>query len=111
MVYIHDCGLFDGMQGFSGFTSMRVALFITSIMFLALFLAICAFIESKGKMYRSAYLVPIVMLGYQLLVYLFNARDTSTNEFSTKVIFQVLLFPTIILGAYYMGKKRRDNER
>jgi hypothetical protein len=110
LVYIHDSGLFDGKPGFSGFSSLRVALFISSILFLALFMAICAFVESKGKMHRSAYIVPIVILSYQLLVYLFNARDTTTNEFTTKIIFQVLVLPTLIIGAYYLGKKKGANE-
>tara|TARA_Y100000588_G_C13728797_1_gene700518 strand:- start:153 stop:488 length:336 start_codon:yes stop_codon:yes gene_type:complete len=111
MVYIHDCGLFNGMPGFSGFSSMRVALFITSLMSLALFLGICAFVESKGKLYRAAYLVPVIMLTYQLLIYLLNARDTTTNEFSVKIIFQVVIIPSLILGAYYVGKKSKEDER
>lgn len=111
MVYIHDCGLFDEREGFSGFSSMRVGTFIVSIFLLALFLGIRAFIESRGKIYRVAYLVPIFMLGYQLLVYLLNAREDVINEFNTKALFQTVIIPALILGAYYVGKKSGWNER
>ncbi len=111
MVYIHDCGLFDGKLGFSGFSSLRVGVFISSIFLLALFLGVRAFIESRGKYYRVAYLVPIVMISYQLLIYVFNGRDTKTNEFSVKIIFQVLVIPSLILGAYILGKKSKDHGR
>ena len=111
MVYIHDCGLFDDSDGFGGFSTMRVGVFMTSIYLLALFLGIRAFIESRGKIYRVAYLVPIVMLAYQLFVHILNAREETVNEFNTKVVFHTLIVPALILGAYFVGKKNRWNER
>lgn len=108
LVYLHDfTDSWRGMEGFSGFSSLRVALYHTFLLSFALYGWFRAFIESKGKIYRVTYIVPIVMVSYQLLVYLLDARDTTTNEFSTKIIFQVLVLPTVLFLTYYFGKKLR----
>lgn len=101
--YVHDMGAFEGMEGFSGFSSFRVGLWVVSMFLVGLIGWIVAFINSKGKSYRFAMLAPIFMMSFQLGIYLFDSRNTTTNEFDTKILINIL-FAVIIVAAYFLGK-------
>lgn len=104
--YIHDLGDLEFIEdfrkkpGFSGFKSLRSALFIVSLFIFGLSGWIIAFIQSKYKLYRVAIIVPIAMAMYQLLIYLLDKRNTTTNEFNVKVSFNFSV--AIILIAIYL---------
>lgn len=105
--YIHDIGLFDGMEGFSGFSSLRVGVWAVALFLVGLIGWIVAFLNSKNKTYRFAMLAPIFMMSFQLGIYLFDARNTTTNEFSTKIIINIL-FAVVIVAAYFLGKSSKQ---
>jgi len=109
LVYIHDFEIFKGMEGFSGFSSLRIGVFFVGMFTLSLTGWVFAFINSKRKNYRFAMLAPIFMLAYQLGVYLFDARNTTTNEFSTKILSNTI-FIILITAAYFYGKSKSNNE-
>jgi len=96
------------MEGFSGFSSLRIGLFMVFTMLFSLSGWVGWFLEAKGKRYRFSLLVPIFMNVYQLSVYLLNERKTTTNEFTTKVILNFTLILIIILY-YFVTKKRADD--
>ena len=104
--YIHDLPLFEGKEGFSGFSSLRVALWAVSLFFVGLSGWVGWFISAKGKRYRFIMLAPIFMLAYQLGVYLFDARNTTSNEFNIKVILNIG-FATLITLFYFYNKARK----
>ncbi len=93
------------IEGYFGFSSLRVTLNQISFLLFA-FLASCRlFYVEKGKAYRFVYLVPITVLGYDLVVNVLNARKTFFNEFTPKLglTFLVLLLVTL----YYFYKKAK----
>lgn len=104
--YIHDFEAFKGAEGFSGFSSLRVALWAVSLFVVALSGWIVAFMHARGKSYRFTMLAPIFMLAFQLGVYLLDARSTTSNEFSTKVILN-LSFALLLFLAYFYTKLKR----
>lgn len=106
LVYIHDSGLFDGMEGFSGFSSLRVGVWVVSLFFLSLIGFVGWFIEAKGKRYRFAILAPIFMFSFQLIIYLLDKRDHTTNDFSIKTIVY-LVFVLAITVTYFLGTRKR----
>ena len=101
LVYLHDLDIFKGMAGFSGFSSLRVGLFIVFLMLFGLCGWIGWFLEAKGKRYRFSLLMPVFMISYQLSVYLLNQRDTATNEFNTKIIINFVLILFLVLYYFY----------
>ena len=105
--YLHDLPLLNGKEGFSGFSSLRIGIWAVSIYILALIPWILFFIVSKGKSYRFTILVPIFMLIYQLIVYIFDARQNAINEFNVKFIvtFSLAIAITII---YFFTKSKRS---
>lgn len=106
LVYVHDFDLFKGMEGFSGFSSLRVGMFIVGLMVFAIVPWIGWFISSKGKRYSFVMLVPIFMISYQLAVYLFDQRDHTTNDFNFKVLVQ-FGFVFILIALYFIGKSKK----
>tara|TARA_R110002051_G_scaffold297564_2_gene363934 strand:+ start:7706 stop:8101 length:396 start_codon:yes stop_codon:yes gene_type:complete len=108
LVYIHDSGLFDGMKGFSGFSSLRVGVWVVSLFILMLFAFIGWFYEAKHKKYRFALLAPIFMITFQLAIYLFDARANTTNDFSSKTIVYFVFVICLVL-AYFLGTRKREN--
>lgn len=107
--YIHDFDAFKGAKGFSGFSSLRVALWAISLFVVALSGWIVAFMNSRGRSYRFVMLSPIFMLTYQLAIYLFDARNTSSNEFEIKIILN-LAFMLLLMVVYYFGKLKKDDK-
>ena len=106
LVYIHDFEIFKGVKGFSGFSSLRVGMFIVGLMILALVPWIGWYVASRGKRYAFVMLVPIFMISYQLAVYLFDQRDHTTNEFNFKVLVQ-FGFVLVLIGLYFFGKYQK----
>lgn len=103
--FLHDWDYFSGKSGFSGYSSLRIAVWVTSLFTIALSGWIVAFINSKGKPYRFVLLVPIAMLCFQLCIYVLDARKATINEFSNKIIINgVLIFALV---AYYFVKRRK----
>ncbi len=108
--YIHDFDFFEGKKGFSGFSSLRVAIFFISIFIIAISGWLFAFINSKGKSYRFAIIAPIVMLTYQLFIYVLDKRDSVVNDFNLKVVFNFLLYLIIII-TYFLFKGKGENSK
>jgi len=94
------------MEGFSGFSSLRVGMFIVGLMILALVPWMGWYISSKGKRYSFVMLVPIFMISYQLGVYLFDQRDHTTNDFNFKVLVQ-FGFIFVLMVLYFLGKFKK----
>lgn len=105
--YIHDFDFFKGMEGFSGFSSLRIGIWVVSLFILALSGWIFAFLGHKNRKYRWIMLAPIIMLAYQLLIYLFDARKTQTNDFNVKVTFNFVLL-IFLSGIYIYGLYNRS---
>ena len=103
--YLHDLPLLNGKEGFSGFSSLRIGIWVISIYILALIPWILFFIASKGKSYRFTILVPIIMLTYQLIVYIFDARQLNINKFNIKFIITISL--AIAITVFYFLKKSK----
>jgi hypothetical protein len=105
LVYVHDFSIFEGVKGFSGFSSLRVGIFVVGLMIVALVPWVGWYISSKGKRYAFVMLVPIFMISWQLGVYLFDQRDHSTNDFNFKVLLQ-FGFVLLLIVFYFIGKLR-----
>lgn len=104
MPYLHDFDIFKGMKGFSGFSSLRVALWAVSLYLVALFGWIFAFMASKGKRYRFMMLAPVFMLVFQLSIYLLDARKTAVNDFTFKTLLN-FIFCLLLVGLYFYRLK------
>lgn len=107
MPYLHDFDMFKGVKGFSGFSSLRVALWAVSLYVVALAGWIFAFIASKGKRYRFMILAPVFMLAFQLSIYLLDARKSTVNDFTTKTILN-FIFCLLLVGLYFYRLKNND---
>lgn len=105
--YLHDIGDLQQYDGFSGFKTMRIGVYFVCMFIVALSGWVVAFVNSAGKRYRFIMLAPIFMLAYQLGIYLFDARNTTTNEFSTKIILNIG-FAIVITAAYFIGTAKRN---
>ncbi|KQC30208.1 hypothetical protein AAY42_10210 [Flagellimonas eckloniae] len=103
--YLHDFEIFKGMEGFSGFSSLRVGIWVVSLFIVGLTGWIFAFLNARGKSYRLAMFAPIFMLFFQLNIYLWDARNTTTNEFTTKVLYN-LGFALVLIAYYFINKSR-----
>lgn len=106
LLYAHDFEIFKGMEGFSGFSSLRVGLWVVSMFILALVPWCGWYLASKGKRYAFVMLVPIFMISWQLGVYLLDQRDHNTNDFNFKVLLQFAVVLILIL-IYFIGKMTR----
>lgn len=101
--YLHDLQFFEEKKGFSGFSSLRIGIWVLSIYIFSLIPWILFFIASKGKTYRFTLLVPIFMLLYQLTVYILNERESYINKFDIK--FTITLVVAIFITVFYFIKK------
>lgn len=102
--YLHDFGYFDGKEGFSGFSSLRVSIWTVSLFVVAISGWAVAFANSKGKQYRFAILAPVFMLIIQLAIYVLDQRQSFVNELNTKVIVNFAIVLIIVL-TYFKFKK------
>lgn len=101
--YLHDFEFFKGKKGFSGFSSLRIAVWVISLFVVAISGWVFALIKSKGVLYRFVFLVPITMLVFQLCIYVLDARKSVVNGFDTKLIVNLLL--VIIIAVFYFKRK------
>lgn len=107
--YIHDFDLFKGMKGFSGFSSLRVAMWSLSLYIVGLSGWVMAFVHAKDRSYRFAMLAPIFMCSFQMAIYLFDARNTSSNDFTFKTVLN-FIFCGVVLVLFFYNKKKQINE-
>ncbi|GMN06306.1 hypothetical protein MTsPCn5_16950 [Croceitalea sp. MTPC5] len=73
-----------------GFSSYRVFLYTIMIHLFAHVGFLGWMMDAKGKFYRIALLVPVVLSGYTLAVILFNARQGPFNDVNTKFIITIV---------------------
>lgn len=97
--YLHDFEFFKGRQGFSGFGSLRVGIWVICLFIIAISGWMVAFLSAKHKSYRFAILAPIFMLLFQLFVYILDSRKSIVNDFNVKVILNFAVF--ILIGYLY----------
>ena len=64
------------------------------------------FVEAKGKPYRFAILAPIFMYSFQMAIYLFDAKDHTTNDFSIKTLIY-LGFVVVLTVFYFFGSTKK----
>lgn len=107
--YLHDFNFFAGKKGFSGFSSLRVGIWVVSLFLVAISGWVFALINAKGVRYRFAFLVPITMLFYQLLVYVLDERKSVINNFNIKILVNILIF-ILVAFFYFRRKSLKNNE-
>ena len=106
--YLHDLEYFKGKKGFSGFSSLRIAVWCVSLFIVAISGWVFALIKSKGCSYRFLFLVPITMLMYQLTLYVLNARKHVINNFDVKIIINIAI--VLLIALFYFNRKK-EKER
>lgn len=105
--YVHDLNIFRDVAGFSGFSSLRIGIWVVSIFTFGLVGWILAFFNSKNKSYRFMMLAPIFMGALQLLIYVLDFRNNTINEFNIKVLINFLILLLIIL-TYFKFKTTKS---
>jgi phosphoglycerol transferase MdoB-like AlkP superfamily enzyme len=96
----------DSSGKIMGFSSYRVFLYYLFIHLFAHIGFVGWMMDAKGKSYRIALLVPVVLSGYTVALFLLNARATSFNSASTK--FYLTIAVTIIVAVlYYIDHKNK----
>lgn len=107
--YLHDFDFFKGRQGFSGFGSLRVGIWVISLFIIAISGWVVAFVNSRHKKYRFSILAPIGMLVFQMFVYILDSRKSFVNDFNVKVLLNFAVL--IIIGfLYFKFKNVESNE-
>ncbi len=92
-----------------GFSSYRVFLYTLLIHLFAHIGWVGWMLDAKGKSYRFALLVPVVLSGYTVTLLLFNARATEFNEPDTKFYLTLFLSIIVILN-FFINYKRKNQE-
>lgn len=92
-----------------GFSSYRVFLYTLLIHLFAHIGWVGWMLDAKGKSYRFALLVPVVLSGYTVALLLFNARATEFNEPDTKFYLTLFLSIIVILN-FFINYKRKVQE-
>ncbi len=92
-----------------GFSSYRVFLYTLLIHLFAHVGWVGWMLDAKGKSYRFALLVPVVLSGYTVALLLFNARATEFNEPDTKFCLTLFLSIIVILN-FFINYKRKNQE-
>ncbi|MEE9377511.1 MAG: hypothetical protein V3V33_05700 [Candidatus Lokiarchaeia archaeon] len=106
--FLHDLIPRELSFTFSGYTSLRVFVYIVLTNIFALIAFIGWFIEAKGKQYRFALLVPIIMNTYQLLIYVLNMKKSTFNDFDFKIYISIILSLVITINYFYLKFKNSD---
>jgi len=96
-----------GEEGLFGFSSLRVTFNQISFLTFALVASLRLFYLEKGKDYRFVYLVPIVVISYDLFVNVLDARKTYYNEFTPKLGITIVIVLGVLIG--HVVKKQRKN--
>lgn len=104
--YLHDIiPLSD--EAFHGFTSMRVFTYMALFHIYAHIGWLAAFFLAKGKSFRFAFLVPVVLSAYQVFLILFDLRSTELNSINLKFILFIVLSLFVVIHYF----KNMKNER
>ncbi len=90
--------------------SLRLGVWVVSMFMIAISGWVFAFVNSKGKQYRFSFIAPLIMLIFQLVIYVFDKRDSALNEFNIKVFLSFLVSLVIIVLYFIIKKKLRVDE-
>ena len=93
-----------------GFSSYRVFLYTLLIHLFAHIGWVGWMMDAKGKSYRFALLVPVVLSGYTVALLLFNARATKYNEPDTKFYLTLILSLIVIFNFFFNYKLKRNSQ-
>ena len=92
-----------------GFSSYRVFIYTLSIHLFAHIGWVGWMLDAKGKSYRFALLVPVVLSGYTVALLLFNARATEFNEPDTKFYITIVLSILVIVNFFINNRNKSSN--
>lgn len=91
-----------------GFSSYRVFLYYLFIHLFAHIGFVGWMMDAKGKSYRIALLVPVILSGYTVAMFLFNAKESTFN--STSVKFYLTIAVSIaVLVSYILDHRNKLN--
>ncbi len=107
--YIHDAIPRETQAGISGYSSLRVFLYITLINVFGLVGWLIAYFEAKGKRYRFVMIVPIMNIVYQLFIYILNLKKTSFNDLNLKFLITFIVSVMVFIF-YFMRKFKQSKE-
>jgi hypothetical protein len=101
--------LFTGEDGkVLGFSSYRVFLYTIMIHVFAHIGFLGWMMDAKGKFYRIALLVPVILSGYTVAVILFNVREGPFNSVSTK-FYITIAASLFVLVSYILDHRNKLN--
>jgi hypothetical protein len=107
--YIHDA-IPKGMSaGISGYSSLRVFLFVVLINLFGLIGWVIAYFEARGKRYRFVIIVPIINITYQVFIYILNLKKTSFNDLNLKFI--ITFTVSLLVFLFYFLRKIKKNKQ
>lgn len=91
-----------------GFSSYRMFLYTFFIHLFAHIGFVGWMMDAKGKSYRIALVVPVILSGYTVALLLFNAKASEFN--STGVKFFITIIATIgVIVFYFLDRRRKLN--
>ncbi len=105
--FIHD--LVPRGIDYPGYSSLRTFLYVALENLFGLIGWSLFLWQSKGKMYRFAILVPVLMTFYQLIIYIVNLKKTSFNDVNIKLVITFVVI-IIIVVIYFKQKLKKKNE-
>lgn len=110
--WVPDIGLEDFLTDSNGkimgFTSYRVFVYTLGAHLFAHIGYLGWMMDAKGKYYRIALLVPVVLSGYTVAILLFNAKETAYNDTSTKLYLTLAI--TLAVLVYYVIDHRSETK-
>ena len=103
--FLHDTIARKGYP-IAGYSSLRVFVYVLLTNIFGLIGFIGWFVEAKGKQYRFALLVPILMNTYQLLIYILNMKKSTFNDFDFKIYITIAVTLSLTLNYFYLKLKK-----
>lgn len=107
--YIHDAVPRETESGISGYSSLRVFLYITLINVFGLVGWLIAYMEAKGKRYRFVIIIPIINIAYQLFIYILNLKKTSFNDLNLKFLITFVI--SVLVFVFYFTRKLKQKKQ
>jgi hypothetical protein len=107
--YLHD--IISRELSFSGYSSLRVFVYIVLTNLFGLIGFMGWFVEARGRQYRFALLVPIIMNTYQLLIYVLNMKKSTFNDFDFKIYTTIAVTLVVTLNYFYLKLKNNSSKR
>ncbi len=107
--YIHDAIPRGVGEGISGYSSLRVLLFVVLINLFGLIGWVIAYFEARGKRYRFVMIVPIINITYQVFIYVLNLKKTSFNDLNLKFLITFMVSSLVFLF-YFLRKIKKKNQ-